>query len=272
MLEGLTKYWGFYIVAAPDDNRVGIRDFEEVLNQLPRYNEWTPDLETVNIEERFHRQAKNSYILSRHLQKVLAARIVVFELFLGLALEVDNTLQEKHKHIWLLFQLSDGVVPYSGNRHPFLRIISCLRHASDEVLDELVRHLGSIRRDYLSDPHFILGLDEAQQASRMYPHAFVSFTNPHEFRSIIREVTTIFTKLPIKFVVSGTGLSLVELKNAMSSSVSKPLKVHLFHELGMFDTWESMELFLKRYIPATFLESNSGNCLKQRMREYLLGR
>jgi hypothetical protein len=272
MLEGLTKYWGFYLVVAPDANGVGVRDLIEVLQELPGYTGWVSDLEKVSIEERATRQAANSQIVSRHLRKVLAARIIGFQLFLELAKDVDGKLQEKHKRIWLFFQLSDGVIPYSGNWHPFLRIISCLRHARDEILDGLIRRLDTIRRDYLLDSHFILGLDEAQHASRMYPRSFISSTNPAEFRSIICEVTAVFTNLPIKLVVSGTSLSLVEVQNAITSGVSKPLEVESFHELGMFDTWPKLEKFLKLYIPATILESNSGNRLQQRMREYLQGR
>ena len=273
MLEGLTKFWGFYFVAAPDANGVGVRDLLVALEELPRYNEWLSDLETVDIRVRPGQHAYNSQIVSRHLVKVLAARIVVFQLFLELAIEVDGELQEKHKHTWLLFQLSDKAVPLSGNRHPFLRIASCLRHARDEALDGLVDRLDRIRREFLSGSHFVVGLDEAQQASRMYPRSFISSTNPQEFRSIIREISAVFTtNLPIKLVLSGTGMSLVEVQNSMTSGVSKPPDVELFHELGMFDKWSEMKEFLEIYIPEFILESYSGVRLQQRMREYLHGR
>ena len=64
----------------------------------------------------------------------------------------------------------------------------------------------------------------------------MSSTKPDEFRSIIREVVKVFTKLSINLVVSDTGLSLAELEVAMVSGVSKPPAVQLFHKLGMFDT------------------------------------
>jgi hypothetical protein len=72
--------------------------------------------------------------------------------------------------------------------------------------------------------------------------------------------------------VSGTGLSLADLEDAMAPGVSKPAKVKLFHQLGMFDTWPKLEQFLRRYIPASILETPSGYRLQQRMQEYLLGR
>jgi hypothetical protein len=269
MLEGLTKYWGFYLVASVGVTGVGVRDLQEVLDEFPQNTEWVSDLKTIDKGKRAAQQAVNSRVVSKHLRKVLAARIVVFQFFLQLAIEVDGKLQEKHKHIWLLFQLSDEAVPHSGKRHPFLRIISCLRRASDEALDALVKRLYSIRHNFLSDSRFVLGLDEAQQALRMYPHSFISFTNPDIFQSIIREVFKVTTRLPIKLVVSGSRLSLAEVEDTMASRVSKRAAVHLFHKLGMFDTLPKLKSFLERYIPASILESESGKCLQQRMQEYL---
>jgi hypothetical protein len=79
--------------------------------------------------------------------------------------------------------------------------------------------------------------------------------------------------LPIKLIVSGTGISLVELEDVMASGVSKPAEgIILFHNLGMFDTWLKLKPFLERYIPTSFLETPSGYCLQKRFQEYLLGR
>jgi hypothetical protein len=151
--------------------------------------------------------------------------------------------------------------------------------ASNEALDALVERLSDIHREYLQHSQFILGLDEAQWASRLYPCSFISSTNPVKFRSIIREIVKVFAKLWIKVIVSGTvrtDLPLADLEDAMASAdsgVSKPAKaVQLFHKLGMFDTWPKLQSFLERYIPASIFESPSGYRLQQRMREYLQGR
>jgi hypothetical protein len=273
MLEGLTKYWGFYLVAAPDVSGVRVRDLQDALDDVTQCSEWRSDLEKVNAGERADQQEVNSQIASMQLRKVLTARIVIFQLFLQLAIQVHGTLQEKHKRIWLLFQLSDELLSFSG-LHPFVRIIrNCLRHASDAALDTLVERLNNILRDILPGSHFILGLDEALWASRLYPRSFISSTKPNEFRSIIREVAKVFTKSPIKLIVSGTSLSLAELEVAVASGVSKPAEaVQLFHKLGMFDTWPKLKSFLERYIPASIFESRSGHRLQLRMREYLQGR
>jgi len=182
-------------------------------------------------------------------------------------------LQEKHKRIWLSFQLPNELVPLSGISHPFIRVIRCLRRASNGALDVLVERFNDILCEYLPHSHFILGLDGAQWASRLYPRCFISSTNPDKFQSIIREVVKVFTKPPIKLIVSSIGLPLAELEDAMAFRVSNPAEaVQLFHNLGMYDTWPKLKSFLERYVPASIFESRSGYRLQQRIWEYLEGR
>jgi hypothetical protein len=197
----------------------------------------------------------------------MAARIAVFKLFLKLAIKVDGRLLEKHKRIWLLFQ-SDSI---SSERHPFLWIVNkCLRKASPQALHIMVDRLHDIRREYFPESNFIFGLDEAQRATRLYPYSFISSTKSNRYRSVIREIAKVFSK-SVDLVVSGTGLPLEELREAVASGVSKD-DIFVFHDLGMFDTWEKLQPFLERYLPASFWQTPSGDHLKKRIREYLLGR
>ena len=111
MLEGLTKYWGFYVVAIPDVTGVGVRDLRDALEKVAEYPSWASDLKLFKSEERADREEVNSRIASKRFRKVLASRIVVFQLFLQLAIQVHGTLREnsnqmhlffKHERIWLL--------------------------------------------------------------------------------------------------------------------------------------------------------------------------
>lgn len=272
-MEGLTKYWGFYLVAAPDVSGIGIRDLQDALDLVANYREWVPDPHGLSPGQRAAQNNINSQIASRVFHRVLAARIVVFKFFLQVAIQVDGGLQEKHKRIWLLFQLSDIVGPHGDSFHPFLQIIDKLHDASDDALDTLISDLNGVIDEYIPWSRFILALDEAQRAARLYPYSAISSTNPKVFRSIIRDMVKVFTKVPIKLVVSGTGLSLADLEEAMASGVSKrALRVKVFHELGMFDTWPKLKSFVERYVPLSILQSRSGYALQVRMQEYLLGR
>jgi len=237
-----------------------------------QYDGWTSDLRGVPSEQRTARNATNSSIASKVIRKVLAARIVVFQRFLEIAIKIDGKLQEKHKRIWLLFQLFDQLNPGSDTTHPFVKIMNCLNKASPDALEALIRRLDDIRHTYLSSELFMVGLDEAQRALRLYRYSFISSSNDEVFRSIIREIVVVFKECTTKFVISGTGVSLAELKGTMASGVGKPVPVQLFHKLGMFDTWPKLKPFLERYVPASILRSDSGICLQIRIQEFLLGR
>jgi len=273
MFESLTKFWGFYLVAIPDSNGVGVRDLQDALEDIANYHEWVPDLTTLSLENRAIQNNVNSRIASKVLRKVLAARIVVLNLFLDMAIKADGELLEKHKKSWLLFQLRDKLNLQSQNRHPFIRVINdCLRQASPEALDILMNRFDRVCAR-LPPSQFIIGLDEAQHAIRSHPCSFTSSIDNEVLRSILREMVRVITKLPCKLVVSGTGLSLAELQDAMASGVSKPIgEIAWFHELGKFDTWVKLKPFIERYLPTSFLQTPSGLHLQVRMQEYLLGR
>ena len=254
-------------------NGVGIRDLRDALDLVANYREWVSDLHGLSPGQLAAQNNINSQIASRVFHRVLAARIVVFKFFLQVAIQVDGRLQEKHKRIWLFFQLFDILNPHGGSFHPFLRIIDKLRGASDEALNTLISGFNSIIDEYIPGSRFILGLDEAQRATRLYPNSGISSTNPKVFRSIMRDMVKVFTEVSIKLVVSGTGLSLADLEDAMASGVSKPARgVKVFHELGMFDTWPKLKSFVERYVPPSIMQSHSGYGLQVRMQEYLLGR
>jgi len=146
------------------------------------------------------------------------------------------------------------------------------KNASDDALDALVDRLSDIITEYFPCSQLILGLDEAQWASRLYPYSGLSSSNSGAFQSIICEMVKAFTKVPVKLVVSGTGVLLADLEDNIASGVGKPtLKVKVFHELGMFDTWLKLMNFFECYIPTSFLKNPSGYHLQQWMQEYLLG-
>ncbi|KIM36116.1 hypothetical protein M413DRAFT_32015 [Hebeloma cylindrosporum] len=194
----LSRCFGaFYLVATPD----------------------VSDLTPLYLQDRVIQSEVNTCIASHLLKKVLAARIVIFQLFLELAIEVDGKLLEKHKRIWLLFQLRDQIDPQSGTQHPFLRVIQyCLKGASFDALDELLNRFTPLVEKYLKNPdprckHFIIGLDEAQHAIRLYPHSFTSNSSGDGklLRSFLRQMVSVFSRVPSKLVVSCTSMSLEDL-------------------------------------------------------------
>jgi hypothetical protein len=110
-MEGLSQNWGFYFVAAKDTNAVGVCDMQDALESVKAYSTWTEVLPNRSKypEARANSQATNNAIAHKAFMKVLAVRVVVFEQFLQLAVQMDGHLQDKHKHAWLMFQISDNL-------------------------------------------------------------------------------------------------------------------------------------------------------------------
>ena len=241
---------------------------------------WTVDLQKHTPQERATFQTINQDIATQVFMKVLAARVVVFEQFLELAIQMDGHLQQKHKHAWLMFQLSDLLDPNDRNSHPFDKInITCLGGAAPDALRTLVRlRLGTIRTKYFHrDPRFFFVLDEAQVAARSSPSAFVSSKDLSKPRSILRAIIDVWVALTlpnIPFIVSGTGLSLDTVDEVFSSGVGKPAAqgFYVFHDVGSFDTKEAQRTYLDQYIPQSLLTSTTGIALCKRMLDWLRGR
>jgi hypothetical protein len=267
-------------VATVDTNHVGVGDMKAAISAVSNYPDWTEDLRNCAADQRAAREASNRRITTKVLMKVLAARMIVFELFLELAVKMDGQLQEKHTHAWLMFQISNVLNRSNPDQHPFIQVNNeCLGGASPEALVALVGRLRSIRTKYFpSAAHFFLVVDEAQVAAASSPYAFLSCNDGAKPRSLLREVIRVGADLGnpiIKLIVSGTGLSLETVNEVLASGVGKPATdggFDVFHDVGSFGTQESQRAYLDRYVPQSVLASSSGQILCKRICNWLLGR
>jgi len=202
--------------------------------------------------------------------------VVVFEQFLELAIQMDGHLQQRHKHPWLTFQLSNLLDPNDCDIHPSNKID--LGGAAPDALRTPVRQrLSTIRtKSFHHDPRFFFVLDEAQVAARSSPSAFVSSKDLSKPQSILRAIINVWVALSLPnnpFIVSGTGLSLDTVNEDLSSRVGKPTQgFDVFHDIGSFDTEGSQRAYLDHYIPQSLLTSTTGIALCKRMVDWLLGR
>lgn len=242
------------------------------------YEGWTLNLRLHPVEQRKTLEAKNKAISTRLIQKLFAARILVFELFLLLCKEVHGALAEKHKYLWLEFQLRESVYLDAERTHPFIFVLNeGLMSTSQEFLNSiLISRVDRIRNDYLHSDDIFYVIDEAQQAARSYPFAFLSSLDPETPRSVLREITRIATEGSVKLVLSGIGLTLEEVEAAVASGIMKPRTPHekfkLFHNLGGFDDWNRLGPYICCYIPKSVLDTLTMQRLQYRIRQYLWGR
>lgn len=191
ILEGLIKYWGLYFVTARDENNVGVDDLENALNDIGFYEDWTDDLRSFEGPAQKEREKSNIHISNIAVKMVLAARLVVFELFLQLAIARDRSILPEHRRIWLLC----NPLPGFETPHPFVTMKRCLDRASDRALTFLIYDFERVHRRYFPRSKFFITLDEAQVASRLNRFSFLSSSNPTKSRSVLREIVKVFSDL-----------------------------------------------------------------------------
>jgi len=104
-LECLAAYWGLYFVTALDSGRVGVADLSRTMDLICQHPEWKTDLSFVPFRERSSQHDRNHRIATNHLMKLLIAPMLVFEMFLQEAIQLDGKLEDGHRYSWLLFQL-----------------------------------------------------------------------------------------------------------------------------------------------------------------------
>jgi hypothetical protein len=150
----------------------------------------------------------------------------------------------------------------------------CLDRASDCALTSLIHDFGWVHRQYFPRwSKFFITLDEAQVVSRPTRFSFLSSSDRTKSRSILRQIVKAFSVLISQIVVSDTGLSLEDVEDDLTFGVAKPLgRFKTFVDFGMLDDPLKLGAILGQYIPLFLLESDSGNSLQLRIREYLPGR
>ena len=280
LFEGLCKHWGFYFVSARDTNGIGAQDLEFMIARM-----WTTQGWVTNIfKDRAQKDiavadAENEKIVFNQIYKVLLARWMVFRTFIEVAKKQNGDLLPNNiKHDWLIFQLLP-VIEVDG-KDPFLAFInSCLVGASLETLVKFLDTTGPAvvlgsafeRRD-----SFFYILDEAQVAGERYIGAFADASATARrpvLRPIVRAWSSISTGRSIKFIVSGTGFSLDIFQTVLASGIGKvPEKWDVFHCTGDFMNPGTQSSYISRYLPPSFLLSESGTVLVSRMYEWLRGR
>jgi len=223
-------------------------------------------------------RAHNEMIATRTLSKVFLACWIVLKTFIDVVKQ-DNqgTLPSSILHDWLLFQLHPADIPDTEERptlfDPFTRIVVKLSGASQATLTDLVAHYSDQVLAIIKVKSFFCVIDEAQVAGEEYKGAFSSSDGKTE-RPVLRPLVGYFKKHQVtRLIVSGTGFSLSLFTEVMNSNISKATKPPFVdHFTGNFFEQEAQLSYVARYLPHTYLDSESGKHLKTRIRRWLRGR
>jgi hypothetical protein len=241
---------------------------------------WINDIfEGRSYEQVKRADANNERIATNSISEVLLARWVVLDAFIQVAKDLNGgVLHDGAQRDWLLFQvlplvLVDGLDPFSAC------IRTCLADVSYEVLDSLSISfypsgvLGSAFNSRTDS--FFYVLDDAHVASTKYMGAFADVDGMVQqpvLHPIIRYISAT-DLIVVKAIVSGTSFSLDHFKTFRAAGVAKDSSMwDVVHITGEFSDTDTQSAYISRYLPPSFLLSESGTHFKTRIYDWLRGR
>jgi hypothetical protein len=279
LFEGLCRHWGFYFVAACGGDETGSRDLEITIRHMSMSSGWIYDtFEDRDPRKVSRSRSNNERIAITKIAKVVLARWIVFDVFIKVAKDLNGgVLPDNIRHHWLLFQVLPDL-----DRNPdlFMGLINLCLY--EMTMDEFHSLKSELTLTDILGPAFNHGvdsffyvLDEAQVAGREQMGSFsdADGRDPQPvLHPILRHLTS--ASYPgIKTIVSGTGFSLGLFRTIlMTSSVGKNSLWSVVHTTGDFANRDTQFAYISRYLPPSFLLSQSGDILKTRMYELLRGR
>jgi len=270
LIEGLRENWGFYLTFSSLDG-TGSNDmgFLMELYTALGFTQTLPS-STTQHSPKLNRNRQMVCDLS---WQVLVARLLVFRMFLEEArkLRPEGSLDNYRDH-WVYFQLQPSEV--TGN-DIFGHMTKILSDARNENLDDACLDLArDIRSKYLSMEDFYIVLDAAQLAAGSCTGASRSYVDPKQSPPLLEIIMDSFDWLRIGHtIVSGTGLSLNIVSQAMGSCVAKQgVKTLTVTEIGAFDSELAQRTYILQYLPSFYVDTPSGEALLDRAWHWLRGR
>ncbi|KAK1235309.1 hypothetical protein PQX77_001467 [Marasmius sp. AFHP31] len=126
-------------------------------------------------------------------------------------------------------------------------------------------------------------IDEAQDAAEAFPHAFRSalgLTSRPALRQLVviwgNDLQTMAANNGVDFswtfIITGTGMSVNLVRDAIASTSAKHGPFSDFHSIGAFEQEAEQVTYIRKYVPQCVLETSSGKLLVERMGFWLTGR
>ena len=280
LLEGLCQHWGFYFVAQKSSDGLGMPDLKNAINAMQDSPGWVNNIFKMENPAKVNSACLNNERIAMHaLDKLFLARWIVLQTFIDVVSD-DNQgkLPSSIRHDWLLFQLHHADFPIikgpSKLRDPFTHIFWGLSGASKGTLTTLINQYACQVLAIIKAPFFCV-IDEAQVAGEVHMGAFSS-SDGKTPRPVLRPLVQYIKMFSnISLIVSGTGFSLSLFREVMGSRVQvckATTPPFVDHFTGNFFEEEAQLSYVARYLPHTYLDSESGKHLKTRIRRWLRGR
>ncbi|KAI3610089.1 hypothetical protein WG66_007347 [Moniliophthora roreri] len=287
LLEGLCRHWGLYFSCAYDPY-IGSADLATVLRD-PLLGSVLKDLD-LDDPDHTKQHANNLANVNPMFTRVLLARVIFLYYF---ALEVTAAKRDSSglqcKRNWSFLQIYPKLLSAAKDTDIFLHFITILRRAklTQDTMQGLLNHfLNDLAQKLpLAQDKLFVVVDEAQTAADLHKKAFKSMQEK-DHRPILRELVMNWNVLipdkqeawgehPVQsgFIVTGTGIDVKLIKDALSSTVCKHAQLSEFHNTGVFNVADgSQSAYALQFFPREFTETKEGTTLLNGMSHWLRGR
>ncbi|KAJ7581612.1 hypothetical protein C8J56DRAFT_248900 [Mycena floridula] len=298
-LEGLCRFWGFYLTCVQDTYGIGSRDIHSLLKMpMPLRSRL---LGAPSTPRQF---AHNSNIARRYFLDVFRARAFLFEILLEISekhlppASADHfAYWENIKRTWTLIQVHPGLLTNpTSNRDIILQLrelISGVTFPKDSLFlsDALGACHGILKRHNVHNPQpqLYCVVDECQYPATLLSSGFLSSSVDESgalpmdelivdpvTRPILREMIDTWNTgvANLRFIITGTGLCEADVEVSLGSNLAKNETVEWVKDVGSF-TEGSLQRYLKQYLPPSYARSQPGIAEQQllaRAAYWLFGR
>ncbi|ESK90353.1 hypothetical protein Moror_13736 [Moniliophthora roreri MCA 2997] len=278
VLEGLARFWGLYFTCNQDPF-LGSQDLSMGMESLKHR------LTTIENNLQLGLLLANQQAAGRKLTGVLLSRIVIMEYFTSFI--KDTTITNEHRLHWLYLQVCPSLLDCDDKSADIFHDLTLvLEDANLDVLrmtSILSLSLSSICSNLRlkeDNADLYIVIDEAQTAVKKYATSFRSqdYKIP---RPILRELVVNWAELipdtgrkamKATYIITGTGIDMELIRDALSSTTCKSDKVYKVSHSGIFDTAASQQHYALPFFPAEIARSVGGKVLLERMFYWLRGR
>ena len=184
---------------------------------------------------------------------------------------MDGGITEDHKGRWLLIQLAP--VTLLKESDIFSKLTRLVGRRTPEYLDAAILKESMTITELLPQrPTLFCVLDEAQTLTKDLDY-FRFSRDPAQGRPILRPIIHTWNLMLPNLIVSGTVMSMQEIKTIVGSAVAKEGgDTEMVTEIGGFDDEDGQRAYLKRYFPPGFLDTPNGEAIASRVGYWLRGR
>jgi len=180
-------------------------------------------------------------------------------------------ITENHKVRWLLIQVAPGILLAKPDIFTALTMLA--GRVSSEGLEETIELESFTINELLPQGSTLFCVLDGAQELLENSDYFQSKTLPVQGRPILCPIVLTWTSILPDLIVSGTGISMREVKTVIDSVVAKESgSPETVTEIGGFDDEDGRRAYLERYFPPDFLDTSEGKEVASRVGYWLRGR